>query len=533
MKKELAVFVVFSACFFLCHGISFSWQGRMAGMGDPFGLIEDESDLLINPAKIADGQGVKYFGDFRFTYGNVTDWEFNARQKVNGPASLPSFGLRNAPGNEYDYDTLLGTAFPLGAGRMGVFFGYSGKRSDFEGQSTYSRPSPFSPVPSSFGLNSDLDNFALRVIYGQPLGDSFKIGGEIQIAYRSEENRLTRNGPSLSSAVPDFIENNGISPDMLTYMLPYDSQYWEILFKTGIEGNWGPAKVGLAVRGGPIFSGNNDWSSHTPVSAGEIDTRFDMKGEVGGWKAGGDLWVRYSYSDDLSIPLSLRVDFSDKSRSGNGTGTGLLFIINEPFFPGWVNAGSPTSILGYTFDSRESALQIEAGGGMDAIISKNWRVAAGLYYDYIKTTTDLSFASFDPHLGISLDDIDLSGFPDRTEHLAKFKLAAETRVNPAWVLRGGLDVFGGFASENYSSDIYSSEYAFRGSLDGTHWGITGYFGATTNWDGITLEPFLQAGYEELNLSDPTARSSNLAEALWSVENTRNEAVVGAGISILF
>ena len=54
---------------------AYSWQGRMAGMEDPYGLIQDESDFLIHPAKIANGQGMKFYGDYRFTYTGVLKWD--------------------------------------------------------------------------------------------------------------------------------------------------------------------------------------------------------------------------------------------------------------------------------------------------------------------------------------------------------------------------------------------------------------------------------------------------------------------------
>jgi hypothetical protein len=47
-------------------GVSHGWQGRMAGMGDPFGLVQDESDFLIHPSGIADGKGTNFYGNYRF-----------------------------------------------------------------------------------------------------------------------------------------------------------------------------------------------------------------------------------------------------------------------------------------------------------------------------------------------------------------------------------------------------------------------------------------------------------------------------------
>jgi len=58
MKRTPLLIVVLTFLVFSMAGIAHGWQGRMAGMGDPYGLIKDESDFLIHPAGIAKGQGI-------------------------------------------------------------------------------------------------------------------------------------------------------------------------------------------------------------------------------------------------------------------------------------------------------------------------------------------------------------------------------------------------------------------------------------------------------------------------------------------
>ena len=55
MKKVFVAVLMFFVVVTLA-GTSYAWQGRMAGMGNPKGLIGDESDFLIHPAKIVAGQ---------------------------------------------------------------------------------------------------------------------------------------------------------------------------------------------------------------------------------------------------------------------------------------------------------------------------------------------------------------------------------------------------------------------------------------------------------------------------------------------
>ena len=60
MKKFFVAILMFFVVVALA-GTSYGWQGRMDGMGNPQGLIGDESDLLLHPAKIASGEGIRYY----------------------------------------------------------------------------------------------------------------------------------------------------------------------------------------------------------------------------------------------------------------------------------------------------------------------------------------------------------------------------------------------------------------------------------------------------------------------------------------
>ena len=54
----------------------FTWQGRMAGTGDAYGLCEDESDYLIHPATISPRARKRIFtGSYRLTYDYVPQWD--------------------------------------------------------------------------------------------------------------------------------------------------------------------------------------------------------------------------------------------------------------------------------------------------------------------------------------------------------------------------------------------------------------------------------------------------------------------------
>ncbi len=63
MKKGIVVSMCFAVLVLLCAVPTQAWQGRMAGMGGVYGLVEDESDFLTHPALIANGQGLNFYGN--------------------------------------------------------------------------------------------------------------------------------------------------------------------------------------------------------------------------------------------------------------------------------------------------------------------------------------------------------------------------------------------------------------------------------------------------------------------------------------
>jgi hypothetical protein len=246
MKKVLVLLLCLSFLAITLAGTAYGWQGRMGGMGDPYGLIADESDYLIHPAKIATGEGVRFYGDYRFTYTDVTDWDYDLDQ-LDAAGVLVDYFHYDTSGQEYRHDALLGAGFPLGPGRMGFFLSYDGMRGDYDGdEDRLAAGDNF----AEYDLRQDLDDFALRLLYGLPMG-GFNLGGEVRFSYRSEESEswLERTNGSagflnyiLSRAVPDA--------DLLPFLFPYDSSYWEALLKGSLEGNIGPADCEFTLRGG-------------------------------------------------------------------------------------------------------------------------------------------------------------------------------------------------------------------------------------------------------------------------------------------
>ncbi len=571
MGRRLFVFGVLLLATVCFVGSSLAWQGRMAGMGDPYGLLEDESDFLIHPAMIADGKGVNYYGHFGFQYRDVSDWSYNftlnpsSIRALGRPiADLPLVRLKggyNGSGDEQFYDATGGIAFPLGSGRMGFFFNYKGKRGDYDGSGLFagSLGTGNGSIKTSYDMDSSMDSFAGRFIYGLPLGASLNFGSELEIAYHQAENstsqRLTNillNGQSFKPLL-DLTDTNGFLGTLSPFMFPYDSSYFEITPKVGVSGGAGPVKWGTTVRGGAIFGGDNTWESSqmlrvNPGAVGvDIGTfgashTFDLEGDVSGWKVGGDFWLRYALNPNMNLPFLLRIDY--KSLSRDGQGTGLVFAGTN---------GGNTLVDGFPlrwdYDQEETSFEIETGAGLEYMPNKGTLIAGGLYYKYINTEQTMSIT---PSVNIGDVGNDLlssvrlslpSAFdpaPEITEHQVIFRMAAETQINPCFVLRGGLKTFYGWVDEdfNLSSSLSPTGLSIlksTNSLSGGHWGILGAIGSTFNFASFAIEPYIQGGYELYN-PDGTGRLSLLdgvASARFDVDKEREDTFIGVGLSVRF
>jgi hypothetical protein len=524
MKAKSLFIVILGFLVLSLAGVSYGWQGRMAGMGDPYGLVQDESDYLVHPAKIANGEGIRFYGDYRFTYTGVLKWDNEVN--IFTPAGVPAFNFpKETSGDELRHEALVGSSFPLGPGRMGLFFTYSGMRGDYDGKlNEWALPSPAPTYFDTYDLKSDLDNFALRLLYGLPLG-SFKLGGEFQLAYRQEKNKALYN--------EDYGGGNRVLwinfpwggiwayENPFPLMVPYDSRYWEALFKGSLEGKMGPLDLEVTLRGGFLFGGDNTYTYEVQRWIGNPVNSFDLKGDVTGWRIGGDLWARYPLANGLSLPFLVRVDYQEKTRDGDG--------------PGQLGYNG----FSFTYKNQEKSLGITVGGGVDKELSKGAKIAAGIYYNYLQGKNDVFFYDvLPPSAGGGREENDYSPFPDSTEHQIMLRLAGERSISPAVTLRMGLAPFYGWVKENFKSSWISSSgmgYTDDVPTDGYHWGIKASVGGTIKFKPITLEPFINGGYQRLHLKGDGDRAGWGGESsyLYEMSKDRNEWSIGGGFSIKF
>lgn len=522
--KNLLVAVIGVVVFFV--GLpAYGWQGRMGGMGDPVGLVEDESDFLIHPSKIAIGEGTKFYGDYRFNWRDVTDWNYSFNAGVVPPGILIHGFPYNGSGNEFDHKGLLGMSFPVGPGRMGLFLQYTGKRGDIDGDQN--GVAGGGAISNRYNLDSDLDSFALRLLYGLPVS-GFKLGGEIQLTYRQEENSTSATaqgvpgGPFTLSKNFPFGEGFALfnvfpfSNNLFPFMIPYDSKYLEALFKGSLEGSIGPAKIAFTMRGGVIFGGDNTYSFSGIPIIGPVAAGASLDGAVRGWSIGGDLWLRYQLKEGLSLPFLVKIDYQDKKRDGDAQGSGIL--------PGF----------NFDYENKEKNFQIEAGGGVDKELGQGMRVAAGVYYNYSRNKNSFTINTTPANV-----IWDYTDYPEHTEHQIILRLAGEKKISPMVIARMGLNFFYGWITKEnfeFNQSLPGLTFTDNISMDGNRWGIGASLGATLKFNRITLEPFLGGGYQTLRVSGngiSTAPIFPTPPFSLEMDGLKKEWSIGGGFSIKF
>jgi hypothetical protein len=496
MKKSCLFIVILGFLVFSLAGVSYGWQGRMAGMGDPYGLLEDESDFLFHPAKIATGEGVKFYGNYRLNYSDVKKWNYKLEELGLVLGDYYSEPYRTS-GHEWKNEGLVGVGFPLCMGRMGVFFQYVGQRGKFTGD--------ILDGMDTYDFKNALDSFALRLLYGMPMGSNLKLGGEFQLSYRREKNStFIYSRPDWGNFPWGAYDSEW---NLFPFIIPYDSSYWEALFKGSLEAMMGPLKGIFTARGSFIFSSDNTYSYERFTPAAGV---MDMDGKVKGWGIGIDAWLRYPFNKSMTLPFVVSFDYQEKKRNGSGPGE---FDLSP-----WRGE----------YEHKEKNMKLEAGGGVDYQLAKGTKIASGLYYNYLYGRT--SFIYHETFIAGPADFFpDHTDYPKSNEHRIVLRAAGEKEYTPDFALHGGLNFFYGWVKNKYEFN-YNQSFFSSISTNGSHWGLIGSIGATIKLDRFEFEPFLGVGYEKFNLSGDGIDSNNYVESL---KLKKGGLIAGGGLSVKF
>lgn len=176
MKKGIVISMCFAVLVLLCAVPTQGWQGRMAGMGNVYGLVEDESDFLTHPALIANGQGLNFYGNMNIGVLTTDKIKYSVYgYEADDPTNWFTRDLETS-GRKFQYEGLFGGAFPLGQGRMGVFLQYTGFKETLDGDFVIGSSS--GSVTQPFEVRNPSGALSLRVLYGIPISSTLKFGAE-------------------------------------------------------------------------------------------------------------------------------------------------------------------------------------------------------------------------------------------------------------------------------------------------------------------------------------------------------------------
>ena len=509
MKKSCLFFVILGFLVFSLAGVSYGWQGRMGGMGDPYGLVQDESDFLFHPAKIANEKGINFFGNYRFNYTDVGDWNITLTSSNIGPGPGGGVFIQypfKSSGDEFKHEGLLGAVIPLGPGKMGILLDYLGRRGEYDGvENQFGTFGSYGDY--TFSLKNPLDAFSLRVLYGLPIM-GVDVGFDLGIDYKNEKNKSSFLASDLSIYTENYIWGLTAPERALRlFMIPYDSNYWDFSWKLGIGKKSDCFDIDATLKSSFIFSSKNKYQYIYQNPLGDNDYNASMDGDVHGYRIGFDVWTRAKLGEGMTLPFLVSIESGNKKRTGEGIGTGIA------------DGG-----LSYSYEHKEKELSFKLGGGLEKKLAGNTLVAGGLYYSYIKNNDSIWFTRN------VVEQVDDSGFPSRKEHQVMLKLSGEKNLTPQLALRMGLNIFYSWVKENYNH--YDGFQTTDFSLDGNRWGIGASLGGTVKFQRFSVEPFLAGGYQKLSLCGDGSIAPNFIDVI-DASKIRKEWSIGGGFSIKF
>jgi hypothetical protein len=450
----------------------FAWQGRMDGMGGPFGLVSDESDFLIHPAKIADGSGSNYYGDYKFNYVQVPKWN-----NVFSELGSTVINAMEAGSIRAHYMSLGGT-WALGPGRLGLFVQYSDDRGAYNG--SQSGAVGFSSV----SLNTQDKPFAVKLLYGLPLG-SWKLGTELRYTYNTSNNSNRWSQPG--SSVTNEYWINAPNP----YGFPINLKWNEASLKLSAETAVGPGVLTFTPKIAATFGiGKSDLTNGAFFIAGT--------GDITGWNAGADLWYRIRIDNTTTLPFVVRANY-DRKRADLSVSWSTGITESDAYI-----------YRNFVF---------EAGAGIDKDLSREVKIASGIYYNYIEGKTSLAAnpsGGTGPYTNTS---------PFETDNRIVLKTAGEYAFSPTVTARAGINAFYGWVKDTYSAAFATAPE--DASASGYRWGLNAAAGATVKILKLSFEPFVMSGLQRTDLNKSSGSFTQ------GVQARKNEWNVGGGLSIKY
>ena len=173
----------------------------------------------------------------------------------------------------------------------------------------------------------------------------------------------------------------------MPYMIPYNSSYWELSGKLGLNRKINNTTIDWSAYGAGILPADSENKYNLSGNISGLDVDFgsfsiddpsgafdSMKGDVSGYRFGSDLWIQHHVDECLTLPFLVSVGYTKKHRDGDGPAYLYGFFI--PTIPD----NDPHVNINYNDVVR--TLDIKVGGGVVHEIKDCRKLGAGLYYNY-------------------------------------------------------------------------------------------------------------------------------------------------------
>ena len=427
-------------------------QGRISGMGDPVGLIKDDTDYLVHPSLLSPSR-VNYFLNYSASYDKTKDWNINAHGEGTALAHQIDLGGQGEwsfsnHGGSHTHKVQLGVEVPTLGGSWAAILEYT------TNQGKYDNGQAMQGVAYAWTMDDEERNWNARFLYATKV-DTYQLGLEFQLGHKNDKN--DQFDTNAQHADPNFAWG-GNNFDQFMYMIPCNSRYYEANTKLSFSGGEENRTWAITFKAGLPFAADNQYASGFMGRALPV-----MKGDVQGFNAGADLWLRVAAGPQLSIPFTLSGETRRLQRTGADAASGNNYK---------ETTGNDHLGLGF---------------GLDYAASPSSRIATGLYFDhshyrqdFYSNTTYLFFAGV----------YDYSQFPDLRENRVTLKTSLEQTLSPATTLRAGLNLFYGRVNMTYTDYVQYAATTVDMPSQGSDKGLSLSVGATLKTAALRVEPFI-------------------------------------------
>lgn len=482
---------LFTVCLWLVLSATaaLGWTGRMSGMADPRGLVQDDSDFLAIPSLLAREQENRFVLSYAFGLSDVSSMDASI---VTFPWGAAEHRLH---GDASSHTVQLGGIRTSEVGNFGIFLTAGLEDATQRGSSQTALQTYDSEV------TRDLRNAVLNMYYARP-GQHADFGASLGVEYVDRFTKTEQSGPKY---VLNYIWGGMFPVHMLNFFgLPEDSTAWKADGSLSMSRDFGHSELSLVLGGAALLSGESAYDFQENNLAGGVDYAASTYGDdMEGYSARAEVRYVSELQDGWSLPVLVRAEYSYWNTEGSGIGTGLL------------DAG-----MAYLTHFTRENLSVTAGAGFN----REWgqSLVAGGLYGSVSQSTDSAFVD---QAGIGAD---YSDHPRSNEYRITARLACETPISPRYTFNAGVSVYKGWIQGRYRH--YDGMVVRDISLNGGTSGGLAAIGLAYSGENYDVETFLNVGYAGFSTTGDGVGTVGFATRIGLRQSSTS---VKAGAALLF